>query len=301
MKNKVLILTGATGVGKSKCAIALAKRYNMEIISADSVQVFKGFDIGSAKISQEEMEGINHYGIDIVSPENEFTVCDFVCFAKDKINEIIARGKLPLIVGGTGLYIKALVEGFNFGGTDKKIKFRKDLDNIAKNKGINALYELLKEKSPKLAEETDKNNKIRIIRAIEIAYFGSEKRKQKDENNDFHIIALNLPREELYKKINLRCDEMLKSGLVAEVKELYSKFGNCQPMRAIGYKEVVSYINGEISYDELVNILSQHTRNYAKRQLTFMRGMDNISYFDMSEKNVLNKIEENIEEWLHKQ
>lgn len=299
MTKKVLILMGCTGVGKTDLSIHLAKLFNMEIISADSVQVFKGFDIGSAKIKKDEMHGIKHYGIDILNPDQEFTVSDFVFFAKNKIDEILSKGKIPLIVGGTGLYIKALVEGYNFGGTDKNEQFRIDMEKMYNTKGLTFLYERLMQLSPELAKNIDSKNKHRVIRALEIATFGSEKMKDSKSEYDFKIISLEMDRQKLYERINQRCRLMIENGLVDEVKNLYDRYGECQAMRAIGYKEVVLYLKGEISFDKLYELISQHTRNYAKRQITFMKGIKNITYFNLEDDNYLMQIEENIEKWLN--
>lgn len=298
MAEKVVILMGATGIGKTSTSIQLAKKFNMEIISADSVQVFKEFNIGSAKITPDEMQGIIHHGIDIVLAEKEFTVSDFVNLAKDKIKEISSKGKTPLIVGGTGLYIKALVEGFNFGGTQKNDEFRKEMEDLVQNEGLESLYQRLKTISPQLAEITDKDNKVRVIRALEIATFGTDKTKNLPNDIEFKIIALSMPRDKLYNRINLRCEKMLKMGLIKETKELYEKYGECQPMRAIGYKEVLPYLKGEITEQQMLDLICQHTRNYAKRQLTFMRGMENIKYFEIEENDYLDKMEEYLEKWL---
>ncbi len=298
MKNKVLILIGPTGVGKTETSIKLAKKFNMEIISADSVQVFKEFDIGSAKITQNQMQDIVHYGIDILSPNEEFSVSDFVEYTKDKISEIISKGKVPFIVGGTGLYIKSLVEGYNLGGTSRQSEFRKELELIADSEGLETLFQKLVDLSPELASSIDKNNKVRVIRAIEIATFGGEKLKVKDDNFEYKVLALTRPREELYQSINARCEKMIENGLVEEVKNLYDKYGECQPMRAIGYKEVIPFIKGEISKQEMISLISQHTRNYAKRQLTFIRGLEDVTYFDINEKTFFDKMEEEIRAWL---
>ncbi len=298
MKGKVLVLMGPTGIGKSATAIKLAQKFNMEIISADSVQIFKEFDIGSAKITKEEMQGIVHHGIDILSAENEFTVSDFVKFTKDKIEEIMEKGKTPLICGGTALYIKALIGGFNFGGTQKHCEFRNELENLAAKEGLESLYNKLYTLSRELANKTDRNNKVRLIRALEIATYGDEKLENTPTEFDFKLMALSMQRERLYERINLRCKKMIEQGLIEETKNLYVKYGECQPMRAIGYKEVLPYLNGEISEIEMVELIAQHTRNYAKRQLTLMRGMQNIEYFDVEEEGYLNKMEEEIKKWL---
>lgn len=302
LKPKVLFLLGPTGVGKTDMSIKLAKKFNAEIISADSVQVFKGFDIGSAKATQEEMSGVKHYGIDIVCPSDEFSASQFSSYTKEKINEILSIGKLPIIVGGTALYVKSLVEGYNFGGTEKHQEFRENLENEIDQKGLDAVYSRLCQIAPKFASRIDGKNKVRVIRAFEIYEFGSGKEKSKEDvEYDFKVFALTMPREILYQRINKRASIMVANGLVEEVKNLYEKYGYCQPMSAIGYKEVLPYIKGEISLEEMEATISQHTRNYAKRQLTFLRGMDYVDFVDMSEESEKQRIEKEIELWLNKQ
>ncbi|MDE6583550.1 MAG: tRNA (adenosine(37)-N6)-dimethylallyltransferase MiaA, partial [Clostridia bacterium] len=281
MKPKVVFVLGPTSVGKTFIGVNLAKKLNGEIISADSVQVYKGLDIGSAKVKKEEMQGVVHYAIDILDPKEEFSVYEFVEYTKNKINDIVSRGKMPIIVGGTGLYVKALTQGFNFGGTDKDQVLREKYQQLAQEKGNDYLYELLKEKDEKLSLKTDKHNTVRLIRALEIA----ENLGLKEQNEvefDFLIVALNKDRAKLYEDINKRVDIMLEEGLLEEVKTL-KEMGlseENQSMRAIGYKEVLKYLNGEYDYDEMVQILKQHSRNFAKRQLTFLRGMQNVNYID---------------------
>ncbi len=292
---KVLVLLGATGVGKSSLALKLAKDYNMEIISADSVQVYKDFNIGSAKLSEQERGGIKHYGLDIISPNQDFSVSDFVSYTKTAIDEIAKNKKIPLIVGGTGLYIKSLVEGYNLGGTEKNEAFRQEMEDLADKEGLDALYQKLIELNPYQAD-IDKKNKVRLIRALEIELFGSEKSKNEVQEYDFKIIALTLPREKLYSLINMRTGLMLKNGLVEETKALYDKYGDCKPLGAIGYKEVMSYLKGEISYQEMESLISQHTRNYAKRQITFLKTIKNVIYVDIEKE--YQKLIGEIEEWI---
>lgn len=294
---KVLFILGPTGVGKSSLAVEIAKKYSMEIISADSVQVYKEFDIGSAKITQEEMLGVKHYGIDIMSTDQTFSASEFVEYTKQKIQEITQKGKMPLIVGGTGLYVKSLVEGYNFGGTERHEDFRTEMEKLAETEGLVALYEKLIRLSPEVAEKIDKNNKVRLIRALEIATFGSEK-TTKNVEYDFLCLALTMPREKLYENINKRAQIMIDNGLIEETKQLFQKYGNCQPLGAIGYKETLSFIKGEINKEEMLNLISQHTRNYAKRQMTFLRSLSYVKYFDKTEKNYQQKMEKEIEEWI---
>ncbi len=300
-KPKVLFILGATGVGKTAMGVNLAKAYNGQIISADSVQVYKGFDIGSAKVTEEEKQGVYHYGIDIVEPDKEFSASDFVSYTKKCIGEILQKDKLPIIVGGTAMYVKALVEGYNFGGTAKHEEFRAEMEKIIQEKGADEVFELLRQKSPELAQKTDKFNAVRLIRALEIAYFGDGKQKNEEVEFDFKIFALTMPREKMYERINKRAKIMVENGLTQEVSGLYKKYGNCQPMCAIGYKEVLPYLNGEISIGKMEELISQHTRNYAKRQLTFLRGMKNVTMVDVSVTQEVENMKKEIDKWLMQQ
>lgn len=299
-KPKVLFILGPTGSGKTEIAVRLAKKYNGEIISADSVQVYKEFDIGSAKVTKNEMGGITHYGIDIKSPIEEFSVYDYVQYTLQKVDEITKKGKLPIIVGGTGLYVKSLIEGYNFGDAEKHQEFRANLEEEIKSHGLDYVYQNLCQKDGKLASTIDKNNPARVIRALEIASYGSGKKKTNDCKYDFKLIAITLNRETLYYKINARVDKMIEDGLIEEVKSLYKKYGeSVQPMKAIGYKEILPYLKGEIQKQNMIDLIKQHTRNYAKRQLTFLRGIDNVRYIDNNDRDraLLNACKE-IEEWL---
>lgn len=284
MKKKVIFILGPTAVGKTFFSVKLAKEIGAEIISADSVQIYKGLNIGSAKATEKEMEGVVHYAIDILDPWQEFSVFEFVEYTKQKIDEIIAKGKIPIVVGGTGLYVKALTLGYNFGGTNKNEKLRSDLEKLAEEKGNDYLFEMLKSKDQKMAENTDKFNTVRLIRALEIALSNGEKKTKTVEIEPL-IFALNRDRALLYDSINKRVDNMLKNGLVDEVKKLkqLGLTAKNQSMKAIGYKEVLAYIDGEIDYDKMVEVLKQHSRNYAKRQLTFLRGMKDVIYIDTTD------------------
>lgn len=300
MKKKVVFILGPTAVGKTFFSVKLAKKMNGEIISADSVQIYKGLDIGSAKVKPEEMQGVVHYAIDILEPWQEFSVYEFVEYTKQKIDEIISKGKLPIVVGGTGLYVKALTLGYNFGGTKKDSKLREQLENLAKEKGNEFLFSMLESKDKEMAEKTDKNNTVRLVRALEIALSDGEKQTGEVEIEPL-IFALVKDRAVLYDAINKRVDMMLENGLIDEVKKLKESglSVNNQSMRAIGYKEVLSYLDGEIDYDRMVEILKQHSRNYAKRQLTFLRGMKNVVYIDTADIEKAEKeIFEKVEDWL---
>ncbi len=297
-KPKVLFILGATGVGKSAMAVELAKMFDGQIISADSVQVFKEFDIGSAKVTIEEMGGVPHFGIDIVSPNEEFSASDFVSYTKEAIDKIKQQNKLPIIVGGTAMYVKGLVEGYNFGGTEKHQEFREEIERQIENEGVEAVYKKLCTISPEIAQNIDWHNKVRLVRAMEIARFGDGKNKRQEVQYDFKIFALTMEREKMYERINRRAKIMIENGLVEEVTNLYKKYGECQPMRAIGYKEVLPYINGEIDLQQMEEQISQHTRNYAKRQLTFLRGMTDVKFVDVSQKEEIELMKKEIEKWL---
>lgn len=300
MKKKVVFILGPTAVGKTFFSVKLAKKMNGEIISADSVQIYKGLDIGSAKVKPEEMQGVVHYAIDILEPWQEFSVYEFVEYTKQKIDEIISKGKLPIVVGGTGLYVKALTLGYNFGGTKKDSRLREQLENLAKEKGNEFLFSMLESKDKEMAEKTDKNNTVRLVRALEIALSDGEKQTGEVEIEPL-IFALVKDRAVLYDAINKRVDMMLENGLIDEVKKLKESglSVNNQSMRAIGYKEVLSYLDGEIDYDRMVEILKQHSRNYAKRQLTFLRGIKNVVYVDTADIEKAEKeIFEKVEDWL---
>ena len=280
MKPKVVAILGPTGVGKSKMGIEIAQKFNGEIISADSVQIYKEFDIGSAKIKSSETCGIKHYAIDIVSPNENFSAFDFVNYSKSRINQILEKGKTPIIVGGTALYIKALFENYNLGG-EKDVKLRAELENELKELGLEFLVNKLKNLAPEKAKEIDLKNPVRVIRAIEIALSNNVKTKSESEY-DYKIFALNRNREVLYNKINERVEEMFSQGLEDEVKTLFNKYGEgVQPFKAIGYKEFIPFFKGEYTLEKVKELIKQHSRNYAKRQLTFIRGMKDCIWIDV--------------------
>ncbi len=282
---KVIFILGPTAVGKTYFSVRLAKEIDGEIISADSVQIYKNLDIGSAKVRKEEMQGIKHYAIDILEPEQDFSVYDFVEYTKEKIDEIISKGKVPIVVGGTGLYVKALTLGYNFGDAPYDEKLRSELENLQKEKGNGYIFELLKAKSPDVAENIDRHNPVRVLRAYEIALAGGKKTESKSDFDSL-VIALSREREKLYADINKRVDIMLENGLVEEVKGLMQRGLTLenQCMKAIDYKEVYAYLLGEYDYDRMVALLKQHSRNYAKRQMTFLRGMKNVNFVDTEDR-----------------
>ena len=294
---KVLFILGPTAVGKTKTSVSLARKFGGEVISADSVQIFKGFNIGSAKVTKEEMCEVKHHLIDICEPNENFTAYEMTNAIRKKIDEISPYA-LPIVVGGTGLYVKSLLLGYNFGGAGVDEDYRKKLEEILKVDGIEKLAEMLKDVSPSAYEKIDKKNPHRLIRALEIARFSGEKKEGECEY-DALIFALNLERQKLYERINRRVDIMLENGLVEEVEALL-KAGvseNAQAMHAIDYKEVVQYLKGEVSFERMKELIKQHSRNYAKRQLTFLRGMENVNFVDIEEKDYQKKMENMIERW----
>ncbi len=298
-KNKAIFILGPTAVGKTYFSVKLAQKLNGEVISSDSVQIYRGLNVGSAKVTESEMQGIVHHGIDIKEADEEFSVFDFVEFTKEKIAEISARGKMPIVVGGTGLYVKALLGGYDFGGTNKDEKLRGELEALVKEKGNDFLFDMLKEKNPAMAERTDKFNAVRLVRALEIALSGGEKGKA-ESDIDALVIALNRDRARLYEDINRRVDIMLENGLVSEVEGLVAKglTRDNQSMRAIGYKEVLQFLNGEFDFERMVELVKQHSRNYAKRQLTFLRGMDDVHFVGTEDKDkAFEEILSLVKEW----
>lgn len=279
-KKPLVILTGPTAVGKTKLSIALAKKLNGEIISADSMQVYKYMDIGSAKIKQEEMQGVTHYLVDVLDPKEDFNVVLFQKLAKEAMNQIYAKGKIPILVGGTGFYIQSVLYDIDFTYNDADAGLRQELEDIANTKGAEYLHDMLKEIDPKSAKAIHANNVKRVIRAIE--YYRQTGQKISDHNEmerkktaayDSRYFVLNNKREILYQNIDKRVDIMLQDGLVGEVKNLI-KMGcerDSTAMQGLGYKEIISYLEGEISLDDAIYLIKRDTRHFAKRQLTWFR------------------------------
>ena len=299
MKTQVLFILGPTAVGKTAVSVEIAKLFDGEIISCDSVQIFRGLDVGSAKVTEEEKQGIPHHLIDIKEPTETFTSFQFVEEMKKKITEITSRGKLPIVVGGTSLYVKSLILNYNFGGVGVDEEFRDKLNKLLEEKGLESLYERLSSEDKTLAENIDRHNPQRVIRALEISHFKGEKKTSESEI-DALVFALTLDRKTLYERINKRVEIMLKNGLIEEVKSLRDAgvTRECQSMKAIGYKEVYAYLDGEISYDEMAELIKKHSRNYAKRQLTFLRGMDNVNYIDVENLNdAIKEISKKVKTW----
>lgn len=280
MKQPLVILTGPTAVGKTKTSIALAKAIDGEIISADSMQVYRHMDIGSAKIRPEEMEGVPHHLIDVLEPEEEFNVVQFQKLAKKAMDEIYAKGRIPILVGGTGFYIQSVLYDIDFTENEENTAIRAELESLAKEQGAEALHQMLEEVDPKSAAEIHAHNVKRVIRALEFYRLTgtrisghNEEQRQKESPYNAAYFVLNDERAKLYERIELRVDQMLKEGLVAEVQELKDRgyARGMVSMQGLGYKEMLAYLEGEISLEEAVYILKRDTRHFAKRQLTWFK------------------------------
>lgn len=292
MKKKLIILAGPTGVGKTELSITLAKRIGGEIISADSMQVYRHMDIGSAKIKKEEMKGIPHYLIDCLSPFEEFSVRVFQDLAKEAMEAVYAKGKIPILVGGTGFYIQALLYDIDFTENEDNTEIRMELERTAKEKGAHFLHEMLREIDPKAAEEIHENNVKRVIRAIEYYRLTNEKisehnelQRQKESPYDGVFFVLTDERERLYKNIDKRVDNMLATGLVEEVKKLKDMgcHRNMVSMQGLGYKEILAYLDGEYDLEQAVYLIKRDTRHFAKRQLTWFRRERNVIWVDKAQ------------------
>ncbi|MBS4203701.1 tRNA (adenosine(37)-N6)-dimethylallyltransferase MiaA [Lederbergia citrea] len=289
-KQKLIVLVGPTAVGKTKLSIAIAKAFNGEIISGDSTQIYKGMDIGTAKIMPNEMEGIPHHLIDIKEPEESFSVAEFQSLVREKISEINNRGAIPIIVGGTGLYIQAVLYDYQFSEGPGDTEFRAELEKQAMEGESKALYEQLEKIDPESAKKIHPNNYRRVIRALEV-YRSTGKTMTELQQNQMKsmlyntaLIGLSMDREKLYNRINKRVDLMMEEGLLKEVEDLYERdIKNVQSVKAIGYKELYDYLDGHTTFEGAVDKLKQNTRNYAKRQLTWFRNKMDVTWFDMME------------------
>jgi len=295
-KQKLLVIIGPTAVGKTNLSIEMAKQYNGEIISGDSMQIYRGMDIGTAKITKEEMQGIPHHLIDIKEPEENFSVAEFQLLVRAKIIEIAKRGKLPIIVGGTGLYIQSVIYDYQFSDVPGDEAFRLELEERVKRIGNDALYKELQAVDPESAAQIHPNNVRRVIRALEIFHLTGktmqeyQRKQQPDLMYETALVGLTMDREKLYERINLRVDIMVKQGLLDEVKSLYNQgLRDCQSIQAIGYKEIYDYLDEKVTWDVAVEQLKQNSRRYAKRQLTWFRNKMNVKWFDMTYVNDLAK------------
>ena len=290
-KKPLIILSGPTAVGKTALSIELAKRINGAIISADSMQVYKYMDIGSAKIMPEEMEGIKHYLIDELMPHEEFNIVVFQQRAKAAMEEIYANGQIPIVAGGTGFYIQSLIYDIDFDNQDCDEAFRAELETIAKEQGNEVLHKRLQAIDPVSAEKIHANNVKRVIRALEFYHLTgkpisehNEIEQQKQSPYNFAYFVLTDERENLYKRIDMRVDIMLNNGLVEEVQKLKDMgyHRDMVAMQGLGYKEILDYLDDKSTLEEAVYILKRETRHFAKRQLTWFRREREVIWLDKS-------------------
>ncbi len=303
----LIILTGPTAVGKTELSITLAKSIGGEIISADSMQVYKFMDIGTAKIRPNEMQGVPHHLIDILEPDVAFNVAMFKELAKAAVEEIYSRGHIPIVVGGTGFYIQALLYDIDFSEEDSNVSIRKELEDIVGEKGAEYLHELLREVDPESAEQIHANNVKRVIRALEYYRMHGEKisvhnaaERRKKSPYDFLYFVLTNDRKVLYDRIEKRIDKMIEAGLISEVDNLLKKGydNSLVSMQGLGYKELIPYLKEECSLEEAIYILKRDTRHFAKRQLTWFRRERDVRWLDKSQvsseeeilKDILNTI-----------
>lgn len=302
MKQKLIVISGPTAVGKTDLSIKLAQKLNGEIISADSMQIYKYMDIGSAKVTKEEMKDIKHHLIDVVEPDVPFSVADFKEYGDKALKEIISKGKFPIISGGTGLYINSLTCNMTFTEAEKDESYRVYLEELALEKGNDYIHEMLKEIDPISYKEIHPNNRKRVIRALEVYKLTNKPFSSYNVGDDFYTsdydvyyYVLTMDRQLLYERINKRVDIMLQKGLLDECIKLKEMGYNSdiQSMQGIGYKEILYYLENKISLDEAINMIKQGSRNYAKRQLTWFRKDKRCVFLNkdvMSEDEILKKV-----------
>ena len=303
-KQKVIVICGPTASGKTGLSIELAKKINGEIISCDSMQIYKDMTIGTAKPTIDEMQGIKHYLIDCVSPDTRYSVADYKKDATKAINEVLNKGKIPIVVGGTGLYVESLVYGIEYNEIKVDLKYREDLEKIIKNEGLNNLYERAKQIDPEAIKKISVNDKKRICRILEIYHSTSKTKteleiesRKKGPDFNYLLFGITMDREKLYDRINKRVDIMIENGLIQEVQDLLKKYNDFPTaMQGLGYKEVVEYLKGKCSKEEMIDKIKMETRRYAKRQLTWFRKYDNIIWLDGLD-NVQNNIKIILEEY----
>ena len=299
--DKLIVVLGPTAVGKTALSIALAKRFSTEVISGDSMLIYRNMDIGTAKPSIEEQDGVVHHLVDIIEPTESFDVTTYIEMARAKIREINERGQVPILAGGTGLYIKALLEGYQFNVTPQNEAFRQEMETVAREQGVEELHRRLAEVQPETAARLHPNDIRRVIRALEVATFGGETVSQEKEDEtaclyDVAVIGLTSERSLLYERINQRVDQMMADGLLDEVKGLLESGvpADAQSMKGIGYKELVAYLDGKCTLEEAVDEIKKGTRHFAKRQFTWYRKMPYIDWYEVKTKKDIIGIEKEI-------
>ena len=296
-KKDVIVIGGPTASGKTGLSIELAKRINGQIVSADYMQIYKDMDIGTAKVTKEEMQGIKHYMIDIVSPDKRYSVAEFKADAEKAINDIIKNGHVPIVVGGTGLYINSLIYNINYPQLEFDKKYREYLEEQVKKEGLDKLYEQAKRIDEEAISKISPNDQKRILRILEI-YNQTGKTKTEFEKisreeplkYNYKVFGINYERSKLYDRINLRVDKMLDQGLIQEVKNIKEKYNEFPTaMQGLGYKEVVQYLENRCTYEEMVEKIKQESRRYAKRQITWFKAIKELIWLkaeDGIEKNI---------------
>lgn len=292
MKPIVYVIGGPTASGKSKLAVELAKKVNGEIISADSMQIYKEMNIGTAKVNKEEMQGVQHYLVDFVSPDERYSVSNFKKDAEKAIEEILEKGKTPIVVGGTGLYIDSLIYGIEFQDEEVDLEYREKLNKLADEEGLENLYKKAQEIDPEAMKKISINDRKRIIRVLEIYHkTGKTKTEQEAQSRknevkyEYKVFAITMDREKLYERIEKRVDSMIEQGLIEEVKQILNKYHTFPTaMQGLGYKEVGEYLEGSCTKEEMIEKIKKETRHYAKRQLTWFRKNKETIWLD-GEKN----------------
>jgi len=278
-KPKVIVICGPTASGKTTLSIQLAQKINGEIISSDSMQIYKDMNIGTAKPDQQEMQGIKHYLLDFVEPNQRYSVADYKKDAENAIEDILQKGKVPIIVGGTGLYIDSLIYGIEYPNIEFDENYRKELERRVEKEGLEKLYEKAKKIDPQAMKKISRNDQKRILRVLEIYNTtGKTKTEQEIESRknevkyDYRVFAINMDREKLYDRINKRVDIMIQKGLIEEVENLLKKYNEFPTaMQGLGYKEVVEYIQGKVLKEDMIENIKRESRRYAKRQITWFK------------------------------
>lgn len=304
-KQFVVVICGPTASGKTSLSVELAKELDAEIISADSMQIYKGMDIATAKPTVEERQGIPHHLMDFLDPSEGFSVADYVRLAREKISDIVSRGKLPVIVGGTGLYISSLINNIQFEESECDYAYREELRQLAEENGNGRLLDMLREIDPETAATLHENNQSRVIRALEVYRTTGKTMSQLQKESrtipspyEPCMIALDYDRSQLYDRINSRVDIMLRDGLIEEAREFYEAEDYPTAAQAIGYKELLPYLKGEQTLEICVEKLKQETRKYAKRQLTWFRRDERIHWIKVTKDTDSREILENAKKYI---
>ncbi|MGN8646913.1 tRNA (adenosine(37)-N6)-dimethylallyltransferase MiaA [Gracilibacillus sp. HCP3S3_G5_1] len=289
MNEKLVVIVGPTAVGKTALSIEVAKRLNGEVISGDSMQIYRGLDIGTAKVTEAEKSGVPHYMIDILDPTETFSVADFQKQVQENIKIIQQKNKLPIIAGGTGLYIQSVLYDYQFASNERSSKYHEQIEAQIDREGIESVYQRLREVDPLQAEKIHPNNRRRLIRALEVydrtgmTMTEYQQKQQAESRYDFRIIGLEMERSLLYERINKRVDQMIELGLIEEVRRLYhAGLENTQAMRGIGYKEILSYLKGEVSLEEATETLKRNSRRFAKRQYTWFKNKMPVNWYPVT-------------------